>query len=177
MSKTLYKRKEIDFSPSFWEDKGDFSYLHNVMENYHRLMDIHDGKIPYISSDYALLIHTFEQLYKGVLRELQNMYPDKIVCSNSVYTSGHHFSQFAYKINEFIPVSNSNEGFEKVHSYLKDLEYQYNNARYDLRKTPQQFREDFRKLERGIYRFTEGLKIEYDKNYSSEEEEADLEDW
>ena len=177
MSKTLYKRKNIDFSQPFWENRPDRYYLNNVMMNYTRLQEIHDGKINYIPSDYALLINTFEQLYKGVLRELQDLYPDKIKYSDSVYTAGHHFSQYTYQIDKFIPLSDNSEGFNKIKDFLNEIENLYNGARYNIHKSPEEFRTDFRKLERGIYRLSEGLKKEYEKNCITSEEEDDLENW
>lgn len=69
MSK-IYKHKDIDFNADFFKDRPENSYLYNVACNMSKQIKIHDGIESYVPSDYPTLINTFEQLYKGIAKEL-----------------------------------------------------------------------------------------------------------
>ena len=178
MSKNkTWKLSEISFSLDCFADDSENYYLLNVRDNYPRLKDVYEGKISYIPSDYPLLVNTFEQLYKGVVKELQKMYPSDIKFAESTYTAGHKFSHFAYTVANYIPISTTKEGFKVIKQSLEKIEGSYNGARYADRMTKECFLEDFRKLNKGLYRLIEGLRTEYQKSMISEEEEKELAEW
>ena len=175
MSK-IYKHKIPDFEAGFFNDEENY-YLWNVKSNFQRLFEIYEGKVSYVPSDYPTLINTFEQLYKGITLELQSLYPEKIKLTKDSYNSGHKFSHYAFVIDRIIPISENKDGFNTIKIQLEQIESAYNVTRYSDHKTVEEFRNDFRRLERGIYRLTEGLKLEYEKNRISDKEDSELELW
>ena len=174
MSKT-YKHKNPDFSaPCF---SGDNYYLWNVKSNFARLLEIYEGRVSYVPSDFPTLINTFEQLYKGVTKELQALYPDRIKLTEDAYKNGHHFSHYLYIIDKIIPISENRDGFNTIKQQIVSLENLYNPTRYAQHQTIEDFRDAFRKLERGTYRLIEGLKKEMEKSVISEKESDELDLW
>lgn len=176
MSK-IYKHKDIDFNADFFKDRPENPYLYNVACNMSKQIKIHDGIESYVPSDYPTLINTFEQLYKGIAKELQLLHPDKIKFTETSYKSGHQFSHFLSVINRFIPVAENTEAYEKVKMFLENQEDLYTPARYENRQSFESFQGAFRRLEAAVYRLSEGLKKEISKSTISEEEEEELEGW
>lgn len=176
MSK-VYKHKDIDFSADFFKDRPENPYLYNVACNMNRLIKIHDSAEDYIPSDYPTLINTFEQLYKGIAKEMQILYPDKIKFSDVSYRSGHQFSHFLPVIDRVIPIAENSEAYNKVKMFLEEQEDLYTPTRYERHQSFDDFQGAFRRLEAAVYRLTEGIKKEISKSTISEEEEKELEGW
>ena len=176
MSK-LYKHKEIDFSAEFFADRPENPYLFNVACNMSKQIKIHDKVESYIPSDYPTLINTFEQLYKGVTKELQMLYPEKIRISEEAYQCGHKFSHYLPVIDRIIPIAENSEAYNKIKKFLEIQEGLYTPTRFEKHQSFEDFQSTFRRLEAAVYRLSEGLKKEISKSIISEEEEEDLKNW
>lgn len=165
----MFKHKEIVTG------QFDNNYLKKVDENIFRLRDIYDGKISYISDDYALLIGTFEKLYKGVTQELNKIHHD--MPENLEYHfSRHRFSYFLDYINSHIPLSDSLKGYDQIYDNCCTLENDYTNARYEFR-TKEEFYTAYRKLEYATSKLYNNLSDEIAKNTLTKEDEQDLGYW
>ena len=109
--------------------------------------------------------------------QLQSLYPEKIKFDEAAYKNGHHFSHYLYVINEIIPLSESKEGVKVIKAYVSELETLYNPTRYEQHQSIEEFRDAFRKLERGAYCLIEGIKKEMEKTLISEKESEELSVW
>lgn len=173
-----FKHKDIVFDDNFIKNISENNYyLQSIPNIYNKLYKIYEGEESYIPEDYHLLILGFEKLYKGICKELQDLYPEKIKFSDIVYTNGHRFSQFTATIDEFIPISNNKEGYQKVVDNLHSIELLFSDSRYEVRKSLEEFSIDFRKFENALYRLKNGLEMEYRKVNIEQSEEEDLENW
>ncbi len=172
-----YKHKDIDFSADFFKDRPENPYLFNVASNMSKQIRIHDREESYIPSDYPTLISTFEQLYKGVTKELQLLYPEKIKLAEVSYQSGHKFSHYLSVINPIIPVAENSEAYNKIKMFLETQEDLYTPTRYEKHQSFEDFQSAFHRLEAAVFRLSEGLKKEISKSTITEEEEEDLKYW
>ena len=177
MSKKPFTHKDISFPDHvfFKNVSRDNYYLQNVADTFPRLYDIYEGKTSYIPQDFPVLVSMYEQLYKGVTKELQKIYPD-IGYSDNVFVFGHHFAAFLKEINRYIPISRTKEGYHKIVNFTRDLEKEYTPSRFSDPKGFPEFRFAYRRFESALYRMQKGLEAEYDK-LITEEEEKDLEDF
>ena len=174
----MFKHRDISFE--CLEDgvtSPDNYYLLSIPRIYSKLYQIFEGNESYIPEDYHLLVLAFEKMYKGVCKELQALHPDKIKFSDIVYTNGHRFSQFAATIDNFIPISGSSDGYQKVVDKLHEIELDFNDTRYTKEKSLEEFRSDYKRFEIALDRFLKVLENEYGKMIESEEEEEDLKNW
>ena len=169
-----FKHKDIVF-PEYIDLEKNY-FLYNVLDNFKRLKLIYDGEIEYIYSDYPTLINSFEQLYKGAVKELAK-YHDDCKMSEDNFSIGHRFKQFASIVNHKISLSSSLEGYKKICEYLSELEQNYNSVRYYNHIPFETFQRDFRRFEYQLDRIVRGLEKEYSKFDISSEEEKDLENW
>ncbi len=124
-----------------------------------------------------MLVNNFERMYKGVCQELQELHPEKIKFQKTDYEGGHHFRAFARKINEFIPLSGSKEGYATILEKLRDLELCYTPSRFDRAYTLEEFRSDFRRYELQVYRLYDGLQKLIEKRLEEEKDLDELEQW
>lgn len=152
-------------------------YLNKNNEIIPRFKAIHDGIIPYCTDDYPLLIQCFERLYKGVCKELQDLYPDKIRLQPSEYIIGHHFTHFISIVNRIIPVSDNKNGYYRILNKCKRLEARYNDARYLDIYTFEDFKQDFKRFELATYRLYNALEKHQEKIRNEIAAEEDLENW
>lgn len=166
-----YKHKNITFP----EEINNNYFLVNAKNNLSRLIKIHDMEIPYIPSDYPTLINTFEQLYKGTCQELLKLHPDSCYKkTDSDYAVGHRFVAFMRTIDDYIPISETKEGYDIVIDTGKRLESLYNSTRYENHIPFEDFQKDYRRLEAQVNRLMNGLQKEYSKCLITEEEDEEL---
>ncbi len=175
MSNT-YNHKNIDFS-FISQCSEDNYYINSIPRIYKKLFNLYEGTEEYIPEDYHFLVLAFEKLYKGTCKELQYMHPDKIKVSQTAYTNGHRFSQFAAIIDDYIQISPTREGYNRVIDSLHSIELLFNDTRYNIEKNINEFRNDFRKFESALCRFSKGLENEQNKLYVKSEIEDELKDW
>lgn len=170
----LYKHKEISTLPP------DSNILLTKAKNaYDRLKMVYDNQIPYVADDYSDLILTFERFYKGVFIELNKMDENKMSdkeINSLIHANGHYFTALIQRVNKYIPVSSTCEGYQMILDHCHELQKRYTKARFDIDYDIEEFRKDFRRLEAGMSRITKGLSELYEKS-KNEEMDKDLEYW
>lgn len=160
-----YEHKKIEFPK--WEDNY---FLDNVKDAFPILVSIYDGKIPYVRCvAYPTLINMYEQLCKGVCKELSALHKDELKLPEDMYEKGHRFRVFADTIDDYIPIAASKDGYSTVIYNIRRMEQMYNTTRYSGDATFEEFQSDFRRFENQLFRMMNGLAIEYEKAYEEEE--------
>ena len=98
-------------------------------DNWAFLKSVYDKQVPMFSQAYSILANTMEQFYKGVYVELLKIHPDMPV-AEEFELNGHHFDNFIRKINKYIPVSNSREGYFKILDNSERIQKGYTDSKY-----------------------------------------------
>lgn len=150
-----YKHKNIPLN----KFNGRNSYLRNAESMYKRLTDIFEEKIPYDSvCDYPVMISAYENLYKGMAKELSNHSEYNIDIEEAFYTKGHRFREFAYHINRVIPLADDYMQWRSVYDNCKNLESRYTPARFENLYSFDEFKTAYRRFETQMNRCYKGLE-------------------
>lgn len=141
---------------------------------YRRLTDVFEGKIPYNSvCDYPVMISAYENLYKGMVRELSSHPEYNINIPEEKYIKGHRFHNFASCTNRIIPLADDLMQWRFVYGNCKTLEDRYTPARFESLYDFEEFKTAYRRFEVQLNRCYKGLEqIDKMPPVSSMEEDA-----
>lgn len=157
MSKTNkpYCRKNVPLN----KYNGRNMYLRNTEMMYKRLTDIFEGKIPYDSiCDYQIMISAYENLYKGMTRELSHHPACRINIAEVDYIKGHNFHVFASHINKIIPLADDYTQWKSVYDNCKCLESRYTPSQFESLYDFEEFKTAYRRFETQLNRCYKGLE-------------------
>lgn len=150
-----YKHKNIPLN----KFNGRNSYLRNTEMMYQRLTDIFEEKIPYNPiCDYQIMISAYENLYKGMARELSNHPGCNLNIEEGAYTKGHRFREFASGVNKIIPLADDYMQWQSVFNNCKSLESRYTPARFESLYSFDEFKTAYRRFETQMNRCYKGLE-------------------
>ena len=150
-----YKHKNIPLN----KFNGRNSYLRNTERMYKRLTDIFEEKIPYDSiCDYQIMISAYENLYKGIVKELSNHPGCNINIEEKDYTKGHRFHKFAYNINKIIPLADDYMQWRSVYNNCRCLGNRYTPSRFEKLYSFDEFKTAYMRFETQLNRCYKGLE-------------------
>lgn len=120
-------------------------FLIHEEDSFPLLQAIYRGKAPFTSDAYSMLANTMERFYKGILLELQLMYPDKVVVPNDL-NSTHRFTHIIAQVNKHLPISNSKEGVKRIVANCDRIGEGYTRSRYHEMYEKPDFDKDFQRF-------------------------------
>ena len=167
-----YLVRNMDIKNPFGNTKLSNLFIIHEEDSYPLLKAVYEGTAPYTSDAYGMLSNSLERLYKGILLELQQIYPEEIVIPRDIEKT-HTYTRIAIQINKYLPISKTRDGCMVIFNHLDKIAEGYTSSRYRAIYEKTDFDKAYRRYNSQRERLLMALDAERSKYESRDAMEAD----
>lgn len=143
----------------------DNEYIWHMENTFPILDNIYNKRCDFFCDAYSLLANSMERLYKGIIIELAKIHPeDNINLSN--INIGHKFQIYVRMVNQYLPISKTENGYTAILEYCNDIYKGYTNSKYRDVYSFNDYKRDYNRFFSQRKKLYIMLEEEYNKVYN-----------